>query len=106
VAETKPREQEQTGTRRVPPYNLILENDEYHSMEFVVEVLQKALGYNEQRAILLMLEAHNGDRSVVWTGPREVAELKLEQVHTYHEIREGGRDLGPLSCVIEPAPGA
>jgi ATP-dependent Clp protease adaptor protein ClpS len=106
VTQTKPREREETRTRRVPPYNVILENDEYHSMEFVVEVLQKALGYNEQRATLLMREAHTRDRAVVWTGPKEVAELKLEQIHTYHEVREGGRDLGPLSCVIEPAPGA
>jgi ATP-dependent Clp protease adaptor protein ClpS len=106
VAETKPKEREVTRTRRVPPYNLILENDDYHSQEFVVEVLQKALGFNEQRAVLLMLEAHTRDRAVVWTGPREVAELKLEQIHTYHEIREAGRDLGPLSCVIEPAPGS
>jgi ATP-dependent Clp protease adaptor protein ClpS len=100
------RTREETRTRRVPPYNLILENDDYHSMEFVVEVLQKALGYNEQRAVLLMLAAHSADRAVVWTGPKEVAELKLERIHTFPEIRPDGRDLGPLSCVIEPAPGS
>jgi ATP-dependent Clp protease adaptor protein ClpS len=106
VAATQPREQEETRTRRVPPYNVILENDDYHSFEFVVEVLQKALGYNQQRAQLLTLEAHTRDRAVVWTGPKEVAELKVEQIHTYQEIRGGGTNLGPLSCVIEPAPGA
>jgi ATP-dependent Clp protease adaptor protein ClpS len=105
VNSTKPKPRQETRTRRLPPYNLILENDDYHSMEFVVEVLQKALGLNQQRATLLMLEAHTRDRAVVWTGPREVAELKLEQIHTFHEVRDDGRDLGPLSCIIEPAPG-
>jgi ATP-dependent Clp protease adaptor protein ClpS len=106
VAQPRPREREETRTRRVPPYNVILENDDYHSMEFVVEVLQKALGCNEQRAILFMHEAHTTGRAVIWTGPKEVAELKVEQIHTYSEIRPAGRDLGPLSCLIEPAPGA
>jgi ATP-dependent Clp protease adaptor protein ClpS len=102
---TKPEEREDIHTRRVPPYNVILENDDYHAMDFVVEVLQKALGYNVQRAFLLMEEAHTKGRAVVWTGPREVAELKADQIHSLPEIRDG-RDLGPLSCVIEPAPGA
>jgi ATP-dependent Clp protease adaptor protein ClpS len=106
VASTKPREEEETRTRRVPPYNVILENDDYHSVEFVIEVIQKALGYNQQRAYLLMLEAHTKGRAVVWTGPKEVAELKVEQIHTFQEVRHGGANLGPLSCVIEPAPGA
>jgi ATP-dependent Clp protease adaptor protein ClpS len=103
---SKPQEREGTQTRRLPPYNLILMNDDYHSMDFVVEVLQKVFGYNQQRAQLLMLEAHTRDRAVIWTGPKEVAELKLEQVQTYHETLPDGQDLGPLHCMIEPAPGA
>jgi ATP-dependent Clp protease adapter protein ClpS len=74
-------------------------------MDFVVEVIQKVLGYNLQRAYLLMHEAHTKGRAIVWTGPREVAELKVDQILSLPELREG-RDLGPLSCVIEPAPGA
>ena len=38
---TKPRSREETRTRRLPPYNVILENDDFHSMEFVVDVLRK-----------------------------------------------------------------
>src|SRR5262245_48601435 len=102
---TSPREQEKT--RRVPPYNLILANDPYHSMEFVVDVLRKVLGVSLERATQLMLEAHTTGRAVIWTGPKEVAELKAEQVQTFHEVREREKtDLGPLSCTIEPAPGA
>jgi ATP-dependent Clp protease adaptor protein ClpS len=103
----KTREQESTNTRRVPPYNVILLNDDHHSIEFVVEVLQKALGFNQQRAVLLTLQAHTEGRSVVYTGTKEVAELKAEQIQTFHEVRErDGANLGPLGVSIEPAPGA
>ncbi len=103
---TKPKSREATRTRRLPPYNVILENDDHHSFEFVVEVLRKALGCDEQRAFVLTNQAHTSGRAVVWTGSKEVAELKLEQMQTFHEIRASdGAKLGPLSCSIEPAPG-
>jgi ATP-dependent Clp protease adaptor protein ClpS len=100
----KPREE--TRTRRIPPYNVILLNDDDHSMEFVVNVLSKALGYTAERCMQLMLMAHRSGRAVVWTGPKEVAELKAEQIRTFHEVRGRDWDLGPLGCEIEPAPGS
>jgi ATP-dependent Clp protease adaptor protein ClpS len=106
VVSTKPKTREETKTHQVPPYNLILENDDDHSFEFVMGVLIKALGYTVERSFELTRQAHQQGRAVVWTGPKEVAELKLEQVLTFHEIRESdGRKLGPVGCVIEPAPG-
>jgi ATP-dependent Clp protease adaptor protein ClpS len=90
--------------RLLPPYNVILENDDYHSFEFVVAVLCKALGYSLEKASLYTLEAHNSGQAAVWTGSKEVAELKLEQILTFHEDRDDGRKLGPLTCRIEPAP--
>ena len=103
---TETETHEETRTRHIPPYNVILENDDHHSFEFVVDVLRKALGYNEQRAHALTLQAHSSGRAVVWTGSKEVAELKLEQITSFHEIRvHDGAKLGPLSCTIEPAPG-
>ena len=102
----KPREKKKKQTRRVPPYNVILENDDFHSVDFVVEVLQKALGYARERAYRLMMQAHNTGRSAVWTGPKEVAELKADQIRSFHEPPDRGRTkLGPLTCYIEPAPG-
>jgi ATP-dependent Clp protease adaptor protein ClpS len=103
----KPREREETQTRRIPPYNVILENDDYHSFEFVVDVLRKVLSCTVERATQLARQAHTSGRSVIWTGPREGAELKVEQVRTFHEDRpQGGAKLGPLGCTMEPAPGA
>jgi ATP-dependent Clp protease adaptor protein ClpS len=102
----RPKEREEVRTRRIPPYHVILKNDDFHSCEFVISVLRKALGFDETRATTLMLEAHTSGRAVVWTGPKEVAEFKAEQIQTFHEVRsQDGAKLGPLDCVIEPAPG-
>jgi ATP-dependent Clp protease adaptor protein ClpS len=102
---TKPREQEAVKTRLLPPYHVIIVNDDFHSFEFVVNVLRKALGHSEERAYLLTYEAHSRGRAVVWTGAKEVAELKLEQIQSFHEIKANGQKLGPLEATIEPAPG-
>jgi ATP-dependent Clp protease adaptor protein ClpS len=104
IVTTKPREE--TKTRRVPPYHVILENDDHHSFAFVVAVLQKALGYAEERAYQLTLQAHTSGRAAVWTGPQEVAELKADQIRTFREVSvTSGAQLGPLACTVEPAPG-
>jgi ATP-dependent Clp protease adaptor protein ClpS len=100
---TKPVEREESRTRTIPPYNVILRNDDFHSFEFVIQVLRKALGVDEQKAFLLTEEAHTSGRAIVWTGPKEVAEFKVDQIRTFHEKRGNGTNLGPLDCDIEPA---
>lgn len=100
---TKPDVETHSDARLLPPYNVILENDDHHSMLFVVMVLRKVIGVSEEGAIQLMMIAHETGEAVIWTGPKEVAELKAEQVRTFHESRGPGQDLGPLGCRIEPA---
>src|SRR5262245_46272659 len=107
LVSTKPKEREETRTRRQPPYNVILMNDDHHSMEFVIEVLRKVLSCTQERAYTLMHQAHSSGRAIIWTGAREVAELKVEQVRSFHEIRaHDNSKLGPLDCTLEPAPGS
>jgi ATP-dependent Clp protease adaptor protein ClpS len=83
-------------------YHVIVLNDDYHSIEFVVSVLRKVFGFALERAVELTMEAHHTGRAIAWTGPREYAEVMGEKLTTYHEHR-GPRDLGPLGYVIEPA---
>src|ERR1700730_6733656 len=96
---TESRPRDETRTRRIPPYNVILLNDDHHSMEFVVGVLCKVLGCSAERAFQFMIEAHESGRSIIWTGTREVAELKAEQIQTFPEVRADGAQFGPLGCV-------
>jgi len=95
----------QHKSKRLPPFHVILLNDDDHSMEFVVNVLREVFAFPVEKAFQYMLEAHEKGRAVVWTGSKEVAELKVEQIQTFHEIRANdNKKLGPLDCVIEPAP--
>jgi ATP-dependent Clp protease adaptor protein ClpS len=94
---------EKAKSRLLPPYHVILENDDYHSFDFVISVLRKVLGVSEERAMEFAIQAHKTGRSIVWTGGKEVAELKVEQIHSFSEIRADGAKLGPLGASIEPA---
>lgn len=106
VVQTKPKSREQPQTRRIPPHHVILHNDPFHEFAWVVDVLRKALGYSSTHALQLTSQAHVSGQAIVWTGPKEVAELKADQIRTFHEVRAGGKNLGPLACTVEPAPGA
>ncbi len=93
-----------TRPKLLPPYHVMIENDDDHSQIFVVAVLRKVFGYDEPEATRLMHTAEEVGEAVVWTGPKEVAELKLDQLRTFHEKHwRDDRDLGPLRCRIEPA---
>lgn len=94
----------ESRSKLLPPYHVIIENDDDHSQVFVVMVLRKVFGYDDAKAAQLMHAAEEAGEAVVWTGPKEVAELKLEQLRTFHEKHwRDERDLGPVRCRIEPA---
>ena len=95
-----------TRPKVLPPYHVIIENDDDHTQLFVVMVLRKVFGYDDTKAVELMLTAHETGEAIVWTGPKEVAELKYDQIRSFHETRPGdGAQLGPVGCTVEPAPG-
>jgi ATP-dependent Clp protease adaptor protein ClpS len=100
-----PKDEKQNQTKRQPPYAVILHNDDKNTIDFVIATLRKVFHYDQTRAIMLTMQAHKTGRSIVWTGMREHAELKADQ------IRSCGPDpivahLGAaaLSVSIEPLP--
>ena len=92
-----------TKSRLLPPYHVIIENDDFHTFDFVISVLRKVFGVTEERAFEFAMQAHKTGRAIVWTGSKEVAELRLDQIHSFAEIRANGTKLGPLGACIEPA---
>ena len=100
---TKTLPEESTSTRRLPPFHVILANDDHHTFDFVISVLRKVFGISEQKAYDLALAAHKTGRSIVWTGSKELAELKQEQMLSFSETLSNGRKIGPLGVTIEPA---
>jgi ATP-dependent Clp protease adaptor protein ClpS len=101
---TRTKPDTERTTQRQPPYSVILHNDDVNTMDFVVLVLQKVFGYTVEKCVQLMLEAHKADRCIVWTGTREVAELKADQIHSCgpDPDREGAE---PLRVTVEPSVG-
>jgi ATP-dependent Clp protease adaptor protein ClpS len=85
--------------RTKPPrrYQVVLHNDDYTTMEFVVEVLMRFFHKDITQARHIMLHVHHKGYGVVDTFPRDVAETKAEQVMDF--AREHGH---PLRCTAEP----
>ena len=69
--------------KRPPMYKVILLNDDYTPMEFVVHILQRFFAMNREKATQIMLTVHTQGNAVVGIFPRDVAETKSEQVNRY-----------------------
>ncbi|GAB4425620.1 MAG: ATP-dependent Clp protease adapter ClpS [Turneriella sp.] len=86
-----------TRVKKPKLYKVILLNDNYTTMEFVVYILQKYFQKNEHDARRIMLDVHNNGSGVAGIYPREIAETKVKQVMAHAE-QEGF----PLACKAEP----
>ncbi|HEY5314903.1 MAG TPA: ATP-dependent Clp protease adaptor ClpS [Pirellulales bacterium] len=107
-AEAAPPKAKPSGTKpkRLPPYAVVVLNDDLHTFEYVIATFMKVFGYQQQRCFELARHIHLHGRGIVWSGPKEVAELKRDQ------ILGAGPDFyaqkkveGPLGVLIEPLPG-
>jgi ATP-dependent Clp protease adaptor protein ClpS len=83
-------------TQRPPLYKVMLLNDDYTPMEFVVHVLERFFGINHSQAIEIMLTVHRKGLAVVGVFSFEIAETKVTQVMDYAR-----RNQHPLQCTME-----
>jgi len=79
-------------------YKVILLNDHYTTMEFVVEVLMVIFHKSIEDANNIMLDVHKKGKGIVGVFTWDLAATKLEQVHAVAKANEF-----PLRCIIEPA---
>ncbi len=89
-------EAQRTRTRPPPLYKVLLLNDDYTPMDFVVLVLQKYFGMDRERATRVMLQVHREGMGVCGVFPRDVATTKVEQVASFARQHQH-----PLACVME-----
>jgi ATP-dependent Clp protease adaptor protein ClpS len=103
---TRPRAraQPETDTKHLPPYNVIILNDEEHTFDYVIELLTKLFSHPLTTARELTWRIHTTGRAVVYTTHKEKAELKRDQVLAYGPDPRMSVSKGPLGCYIEPAP--
>lgn len=84
--------------KRPPLYQVILLNDDYTPMEFVVDVLERLFGMDRTTATRVMLEVHTRGKGVCGVFTFEIAETKVAQVTTYARQHQH-----PLLCTMEEA---
>ena len=87
---------EKTKPRTQPPYAVIIENDDVHTFDYVIETLQKVFGYDEQKSFKFAKTVHDEGEALVWSGTLEHAELKRDQ------IRSAGPDFYASKTVTFP----
>ena len=82
--------------KKPPMYKVIMLNDDYTPMEFVVHVLEKFFSLNRPTATRIMLEVHTQGKGVCGVFTHEIAETKVSQVNSYARDHEH-----PLLCTLE-----
>ncbi len=90
ATQTRPR------TKRPPLYKVLLLNDDFTPMEFVVHVLERFFGLSNAQAIEIMLTVHRKGVALVGVFPHEIAETKVHQVMDFARRHEH-----PLQCTME-----
>lgn len=88
------------------PYAVVVFNDDDHSFQFVIDAFSQVFGYPREKSYALAVQIHNAGRGIVWSGTRELAELKRDQIRScgpdFHAVN---KVTFPLGVTIEPLPG-
>lgn len=87
---------ERTDTQEPPLYKVLLHNDDYTTMEFVVAVLENVFHKSNAEATRIMLNVHNDGVGVAGIYTKEVGETKVSVVH---ELAQ--KNNFPLRCSLE-----
>ena len=98
---------EETGTKQrdeqTPLYNTILLDDDEHSYEYVIEMLQKLFFCTESAAYQHAVEVDTTGRTIVMTCELEQAEFARRQIQSYGADWRQPQSKGSMSAIVEPA---
>jgi ATP-dependent Clp protease adaptor protein ClpS len=89
-------EKTELKTGKPSRYNVFLLNDDYTTMDFVVNILNRIFGKNVTEATQIMLQVHKKGVGLAGVYPKEIAETKVEAVHRMARDNEF-----PLKCIME-----
>jgi ATP-dependent Clp protease adaptor protein ClpS len=89
-------EPEKSRVKQPPLFRVVLLNDDYTPMDFVVVVLQKFFAMSREQATIVMLQVHRAGKGICGVYPRDMAATKVEQVSAFAHQHQH-----PLACVME-----
>ncbi|PCI54075.1 MAG: ATP-dependent Clp protease adapter ClpS [Methylophilaceae bacterium] len=91
-------ESSEVKTKLPDMYKVLLKNDDYTPMEFVVETIQHFFSKTREQATQIMLQVHTKGVGICGVYPKDIAETKMNQV-----LKSAQESQHPLQCVMEPA---
>ena len=98
----KKRARSKKKPKRQPPYNVILWDDQDHSFDYVIVMMQQLFGHQPEKGFQIAEEVNNRGRAIVLTTTREHAELKRDQIHAFGKDPLTAGCKGSMSSTIEP----
>lgn len=105
VTVTKPRPSIKPQPRQLPPYNVVLLNDEDHTFDYVIEMLRSVFAHPTEKGMQLAKLVDRDGRAIVCTTHKEKAELKRDQITAFGADARIASCAGSMSALIEPAEG-
>ena len=98
-----PVEKEEQKVEGLPPYHVVLLDDDDHSYEYVILMLKKVFGYPIEKGFEMAQEVDATGRVIVATTNLEQAELKRDQIQAFGPDPLIPRCKGSMSATVEPA---
>jgi len=89
--------------QQLPPFNVVLLNDDEHTYEYVIHLLKTVFAYPAEKGYLLARQVDESERAIVLTTHKELAELKREQIESFGADHRISSCKGSMSAIIEPA---
>jgi ATP-dependent Clp protease adaptor protein ClpS len=106
VAVAEPEQKRKPKPRKKPPrrqprYHVILWNDDDHTYEYVIEMMQKLFGHPQEKGYLIAKEVDKQGKAICLTTTLEHAELKRDQIHAYGADKRSEKSKGSMSATIQ-----
>jgi len=103
VKPARPKPASKRKPSQLPPYHVILFNDDDHTYEYVVEMLKVLFAFPDEKGFQLAKTVDRDGKVILLTTHKEMAELKRDQIHAYGTDARVATCKGSMSAAIEPA---
>ncbi len=100
---TKPGTRTETKPRQPRLWNVVLLDDDHHTYEYVIDMMSRVFGHPVEKGFRIACAVDAEGRAVCLTTHRELAELKLEQIHGFGRDARMAESAGSMSALLEPA---
>jgi ATP-dependent Clp protease adaptor protein ClpS len=98
-----PEVEDETSQQLQPLYHVILLNDDDHTYDYVIEMLQKIFGFSESKGLSHAVEVDTNGTTILMTCELKKAEHTRDLIHSYGPDWRLPRSLGSMAAIVEPA---